>query len=58
MASLRSLTSFKIDLSVCLARTQRETSLKLIGAAGALMAPAKTAIAVTSINFVECMPLV
>ena len=58
VASLRSYTSFRIYLSVSLARTQRETSLKLSGAAGAVNAPAKTVIAVTSIIFVVVMPLV
>ena len=58
LASLRWLTSVRMDLSVSLARTQRETSLKFTGAAVRPMAPAKTVIAVMSIIFVECMPQV
>src|SRR5438132_8311912 len=58
LTSLRSFTSLRIDLSVSLARTQRETSLKFIGAARAVNAPAKTVIAVTNIIFVEFISLV
>src|SRR3977135_2924445 len=58
LASLRWLTSVRIDLSVSLARTQRETSLKFSGAAVRPMVAAKTTIAVTSIIFVRFIPQV
>src|SRR5712671_2324465 len=42
LASLRWRTSVRMDLSASRARTQRETSLKLTGAAVRPIAPAKT----------------